>query len=77
MTRERRVWRQTQARGAPCTLRVRNDENDNGEARRRDVQAHERPIRPRKETGDMSMRRRATRIQGQEVEARLCDVSGR
>ena len=69
--------RQTQARGAPCTLHVRENENDDSEAHRRNVQANECPIRPRKETGGMNMGWRASRIQGKEVEARLCDVPGR
>ncbi len=77
MRRERRGGRQPQARGAPCILHVRENENDDSDAHRRNVQANKRPIRPREETGGMSMGRRASRIQGKEVEARLCDVSGR
>ena len=77
MRRKRRSRRQTQARGAPCTLHMRENKNDDSEAHSRDVQANERPIRPREETGGMSMGRRASRIQGKEVEAWLRDVPGR
>lgn len=74
---KRRGRCQTQARGAPCASHLRKDENEEGEACRRGVQAHERPVRSREETRGMSMRRCAVREQGQEVEARLSDMSCR
>lgn len=77
MRRERRGRCQAQARGAACASHLRKNENDNGEACRWDVQARELPICSRKETGGMSMRWRAVRVQREEVETGLSDVSGR
>ena len=77
MRRERRGGCQAQARGAACPSHLRNNENDDGENCRWDVQAQERSICSWEETRGMSMRRRAIRIQGEEVETRLSDMSGR
>jgi hypothetical protein len=61
----------------PCTLHVREHEDDKGETHSRRVEACECTIRSREETGGMNVRRCRAGIQREEVEARLCDVSGR
>jgi len=59
-----------------CALHVCKDENNDSEGRGRDVQAHQCSTCRREETECMGVGRRGARIQGEEMEARLCDVSG-